>query len=389
MRSFMIAIAVSLLAPGLLVAQEPIDAPAPPASATSPVPEGPGGSSAAGVRLVDLVDIEGVRENHIEGVGVVVGLRGTGDSSSAGRQAIANLVTKFKLRIDPSQLTAGNAALVRASAVLPPFVKPGQKIDVSVQSILDAESLFGGELVRTLLYGPDGEWYAAAQGPLSIGGFEASGQAASVTQNHPSAGRVPGGATVEKVVPMPPFTAKREIELYLKEPGFVTAQRTVAALESLFPGQAQAIDAGTIVVAVPPDRESDVVGFVAELSDLHVVPYQKARVVINEKTGTVVVGDGVTLREVCISHGNLTVRIAEQPMVSQPLPYTKGQTTVVPRTQVEAEVDAGHLVTLPATVTVKDLAEALNALGVTPRDLVTIFQMLHRHGSLNAELVLL
>ncbi len=340
------------------------------------------------VRIGDVADVKGMRTNALLGTGLVVGLNGTGDSARATRQALQNLLQKQSLNIAAGDLKDGSAALVIVTAVLPPFAREGDRIDVSIAVTGGAKSLFGGTLLFTPLAGADGNVYAVAQGPVAIGGFQAAGAASSVTQNHPTVGTIVGGATIEADLDSRFVSDDRTFDFRLRRPEFETARRITDALNESRPGIAKTLDPSMVRVTIPPDVErSQFVALVAELSSIPVEPFVRAVIIINEKTGTIIAGDGVRISMVAIAHGNLTVTVAESPVVSQPAPFSSGTTTTVPRTELDATVDAGNGVSIVSdTTTLQDLAAALNALGTTPRDLITILQMMKQVGALHADL---
>ncbi len=360
-----------------------------PAAPTAPFASAPAASPDARlVKIGDVADIQGVRENALYGVGIVVGLAKTGDKSAASLTALANLLEKYSLDVKPSDLSRDSIALVAVTATLPPFGRSGDKLDIHLSSIGGATSLFGGTLLFTPLNGADDRVYAVAQGPVTIGGFSAEGASASVSQNHPTVGFISGGATIEADVDTRFLSPDKRYSLRLREPDFTTASRVADAVNAVYRDAATAVDPAEIRIELPEDvGADDVVAFVARVADLSVLTHVSAKVIVNERTGTIVAGDGVKLRRVAIAHGNLTVTIAETPEVSQPLPLSNGVTTLVPRTDLDANVDASHGVgILPDTGTIGELAQALNALGATPRDLITILQMLRQAGALEAEL---
>lgn len=348
----------------------------------------------ADVRIKDITQVSGVRKNKLTGIGLVVGLNGTGGKSPITRQYVANLLERFGQRNDPfvrerlrtdTQLRTDNASVVVVTAELPIFARPGSRIDVTVAAFDDAKSLQGGELLSTTLKGVDGEVYALAAGPVILGGFSASGDAASVQQNHPTAGRVPNGAIVEETVPYD-FAGCESFQLLLHQADFETAKRIVDAVNVAFPETAAAEDAGTVRLLVPPDAQANPVGFLGTVGQLRITPDVAARVVINERTGTVIIGQDVKISKAAITHANLTVITAESPQVSQPAPFSDGETTVVPRTEINVLEDRKPVTVFEETATVGELAQALNALGATPRDLSSIFQQLKEAGALHAEL---
>lgn len=346
------------------------------------------------VRIKDITSIEGVRNNQLTGLGLVTGLAGTGGRSPITRQLALNLVQRYGLRADPLQRLAvltdtkqktDSLSVVTVTAHLPVFAKMGSNVDVTVATFDDAKSLLGGNLMTTPLYGVDGCVYAVAQGPISVGGFSFDGQAANVRQNHPTTGRIPMGAIVEEVVPFD-LGALGYARLLLNTSDFVTANRIVDAINTVYPGVASLDDSGTVKILFPPEYMHDPTGFLAQVQTIPVQPDTPARVVINERTGTVVVGQHVRISAVAITHANLTVLTTETPQVSQPAPFSQGQTVVVPRSTVDVIQEKRPMVVLPTSASVGDLAQALNALGVTPRDLSAIFQQLHASGSLHGEL---
>lgn len=390
-----------MIAPCLLVlvaCQEPVVSfPEPPGSSASvheylreavPAPEADVSRKDL-LRLLDLVEIDGVRSNQLLGVGVVVGLPGTGDSGGAARQALSNFIRKFELNLLPRDVTAGSIALVSVTADLEAFQKNGMRIPVKVSTLGDAKSLFGGELLQTPLLGADGLAYVVAQGPVVVGGFQASGQAASVTRNHPTVGLITDGGIVEREVPMVFMTEDGLMHLHLRRAHFLTAHRVAESLNRLFPESARALDSTTVRFEVPEARRFDPVGLIAQIGQERIEPAAEAIVVVNERTGTIVAGQEVRISPTAITHGNLTIAIAESPLPSQPLPYSKGETTVVPQTDVQATVDSQPVAVLDGGTSVNELAASLNRLGVSSRDLVLIFQALQAQGALHARLEIL
>lgn len=338
------------------------------------------------VRISDLVEVEGARDNQLVGMGLVTGLNGTGDKGNAARQALANFVRSNQLNVTPQDVDVGNVALVTVACRLPPFVKSGTTVHVDVQSINGAKSLFGGFLLQTPLYGADGQVYVVAQGAVAVGGFSAGGKAATVTQNHPTAGRLTHGGIVEKEVPMSLLSADGAIHLHLRTPSYVTATRVATEIARAYGIPARALDAATVRVTLPPARRQDAVGFLASLVDRTVSPGDEAVVVINERTGTVVVGSHVRISTVAITHGNLTISIAETEEVSQPQAFGGGETASAERTEINADIEKRGLQVMRGGTSVSELAASLNRLGVAPRDLVAIFQTLAAHGALHARL---
>jgi flagellar P-ring protein FlgI len=342
------------------------------------------------VRIKDLVSIQGIRANQLVGYGLVVGLNGTGDKNTTyfTNQAIANMLEKIGIRIDPTKTKVNNVAAVMVTTNLPAFAKAGTKIDATVSSMGDAKSIEGGVLLLTPLKGADGEVYAVAQGSLVVGGFLVGGQAASVQKNHPTVGKVPGGVTVEREVPYDPFQAE-SLVLSLALPDFTNAKRVAESINGKFSGVARARDAVNIELSIPEVFRQNPVQFLAAVEGIDVQTDAKARVVVDEKTGTVVIGENVSISTVAVSHGNITVQVKEEQKVSQPLPFARGQTVVSPDTQIRVEEEKGRLVLVPGTVSIKELVGALNAIGVSSRDMITILQTIKAAGALHAELEVL
>jgi flagellar P-ring protein precursor FlgI len=349
----------------------------------------------AEVRIKDITDVEGARNNQLFGFGLVTGLAGTGSRSLFTQQVAVDMLQRLNVTSTIfSQLPSDNVirsttiSAVMVTAEIGPFVRPGQRLDVTVSSMDDATSLQGGTLILTPLRGADNEIYAVAQGQLSIGGFIASGQAASVQKNHPTVGRIPGGALVEKES-LGEVLCRGCARLLVKNPDFNTARLIAKAINERFPCSAIALDGGAVQVVLPKERCTNPMGFLSEIGLLTVSPDMPARVVINERTGTVVVGHEVKIATTAVAHGNLAIVTAESPVVSQPEPFAKGRTVVVPRTQLNVTEQKNQLIVVPRSFTVADLARALNALGVSPRDLISIFQALKEAGALHAELVIM
>jgi len=343
-------------------------------------------------RIKDIVDIQGVRSNPLLGIGLVVGLAGTGDNSLPSRQILTNIFRQYGSVYSPTDLTGGNVAVVMVTAQLGPFAHKDSKIDVDVASIGDAKTLQGGMLLVTELKGLDGQVYAVAQGALFIGGWSAAGDKASIVKNHPTIGRIPGGAVVEKeeiATFVEHIGEEMFVTLNLRNNDFATAERIRKAINEIHPGSAVVADAGTIAVKIPARiGQGGIVGFIDEITRPDVEVDVPAVVVINERTGTIVVGQNVGISEVAVSQGSLVVKIKETEMVSQPTaPFSSGGTTEkVPDTMIGVEEKDGYLVPVPKVVTVSDLAKALNAIGATPGDLIAIFNALRAAGALQARL---
>ncbi len=344
----------------------------------------------AAAKVGDLTTFKGERDNMIKAVGLVGGLNGTGDSAGVVNQALASLLARLRIHVKPGDISARNCAIVLVQARLGPFLRPGQKIDVKVISLNDAKSLFGGELIETPLVGLDDRVYALAAGPVTVGGFVAGGDAAEIRQNHTLVGRIPGGGIVEEELKWEVVSPHHEVSLLLREPSYPNATRIATAINEAFPKTAAALDAGRVRVRLPEEwrKEGKPVAFLAKIVDIKIDPAVPSRVVMNERTGTIIAGGEITIGPVSISHGNLIISIAEAPKVSQPKPFSRGGTTkVVPRTEVKAEEQSSPVVRIAKGTKVADMAAALNAVGISPRDMVIIFQMLKRAGALHAELV--
>ena len=346
-------------------------------------------SLAAAVPVRNLAEVRGVRPNQLIGYGLVVGLAGTGDRGQARftLQSTAAMLRRLGATVSPDAIRTKNAAAVIVTATLPPGAAPGTRIDVTVSSLGNATSLVGGTLLQTPLLGADRRVYAVAQGPLVVGGFSAGGRSGSSVQlNHVTAARVPAGAIVERPAPTAGLSG-RALRLSLRRPSFETAARIAKAIdEALGEGTARALGPGTVEVKVPEAFAEDRVGLVARIGALEVEPEQVARVVVDERTGTVVIGAGVRVAEVAIAQGGLQVEVSETPAVSQPGPLARGRTAVVPQSEVQASERPGTLRHLPAGARLADVVAALNALGATPRQLIVVLESLRAAGALQAEL---
>ncbi len=346
-------------------------------------------------RIKDIVDIQGVRSNPLAGIGLVMGLAGTGDSTLPSRQMLTNLFRDSGLVFSPDDLTGGNIAVVMVTAELGPFAREGSRIDVDVSAIGDAKSLQGGMLLPTPLLGLDKQVYAVAQGGVSLGGWTASGDKSSITKNHQTVGRIPSGATVEKeeIATFVEYIAEqRFITLNLRNSDFSTVERISRVINQTYPNSTAVADAGTIKVMVPGQiSQMGIAGFIDDITRLEVKVDVPAVVVINERTGTIVVGENAGISSVAISQGSLIVKIKEMPIVSQPTaPFSDaGETKVVQETMVGVEEREGYLIPVSRSVTVSDLAKTLNAIGATPRDLIAIFNALKKAGALQARLVIM
>ena len=349
-----------------------------------------------GVRLKDLGRIDGVRDNMVVGYGLVTGLAGTGDSSrsQATLQSIVNALQSFGVNVTMSQLSTRNVAGVMVIATLPAYARPGDKLDVNVSSVGDAHSLSGGTLLMMPLYGPDKSVYALAQGPLAVGGYKYELNGNSVQRNHPTAGTISEGATVEKNVAARIVKDDNRIDVLLSDPDYTTASRVAEAVNAnLQTGVARAVDAGRVAVDIPPLDRDRIVDFVARVENTIVQPDQRARVVVNERTGTVVSGGAVRISAVTVAHGNLRVSIVTDYLVSQPNgayvnPGSQISTQVVPQTRVDANEDNVNVVSLPPDTRVAELVEALNKIKTNTRDVIAVLQSIKAAGALHAELIL-
>jgi flagellar P-ring protein precursor FlgI len=347
------------------------------------------------IRIKDLADVQGVRENQLVGTGLVVGLDGSGDSSkSVASQELANLVRRFGINFIGTDIKNKNVAAVMVTAQLKPFARKGSQVDVQVSSMGDAKSLQGGVLIQTPMIGADGRVYAVAQGALSIGGFSAGstgGGGALVQKNHTLVGRIPNGGLIEREVPSD-YAADGILRMRLRQPDFTTARRITEAINARWQGVASAPDLGTVFLALPEEsrKAGGLVEFVSEMEHLTVTPDVTARVVINERTGTIVAGADVRLAPTAISHGGLFITIKNAPLVSQPEAFSSGRTvTQDDQTTTVTEQEAHVVVLEPQGPTLGDLARALNTLKVTPRDIIAIFQAIKDAGALHAELIIM
>ncbi len=345
--------------------------------------------TAHSARIKEISNFEGIRSNHLVGYGLVVGLEGKGDKSGTEftTQSLVNMLNRFGVKVDPGDVTVKNVAAVIVTAELSPFNRLGSQLDVTVSSIGDAKTLQGGTLIFTPLNGADGEVYAVAQGPVSVGGFIGGGADTTVQKNFQTVGRVANGALVEKEVPL---KFGNEVNIVLKVPDFTTAARIADAINARKgPVMAEAIDATKVRLTLSPYSKINSVTLLSAIERLDVPVDAVSRVVVNERTGTVVIGENVKISTVAVAHGNLTVEIETRLRVSQPSPFGKGKTVVVPEETVRVTEGGGRLILLNEGVRLSDLVGALNALGVTPRDLIAILQSIKAAGALQAELVII
>lgn len=345
-------------------------------------------------RVKDLTSVAGVRSNPLVGYGLVVGLDGTGDQTSQAPftvQSLKSMLSQLGVTVPPGvnpQLK--NVAAVAVHAELPAFAKPGQPLDITVASIGNAGSLRGGSLLMTPLRGADGQVYAVAQGNVVVGGLGVSGKDGSrISINIPSAGRIPGGALVERAAPQD-FASGSQVVLNLRTPDFTTASNLVQGINQQFgAGSAMALDGASIAVAAPADAAQRVL-FIGMLENLDITPGEApARVIVNSRTGTIVIGAQVRVLPAAVAHGSLSVNISEKPQVSQPTPFSEGQTTVVQRTQIEVEQNGSRMFLLSAGASLDDIVRAVNQVGAAPGDLVAILEALKQAGALRAELVVI
>ncbi|AEH23646.1 Flagellar P-ring protein [Thermodesulfobacterium geofontis OPF15] len=370
-------------------------------------------TSGFSARLKDIVDIEGVRGNYLIGYGLVVGLKGTGDGvlSKFTVQSVVNMLERFGIKVPKEQIILKNVAAVLVTAYLPPFAMPGQRIDVEVSSLGDAKSLQGGTLLLTPLLGPDGKVYALAQGPVSLGGFAAEGAGARIQTAHPTAGKIPNGAIVErpveeglkfnglpkgtpeeieKIIKKGEMDLQPRITLSLKEPDFSTAYKIAETINIYLKGNyAQPKDNRNIELVIPSSYREKEIKLLAELENLEIPTDIPAKVVIDERTGTVVIGENVRISKVAIAHGNISIQVKEYPEVYQPYPFSPGETVVVPRTEIEAKEKKAKVVILEEGATLGELVRALNAVGATATELISILQAIKAAGALQAELIII
>ena len=348
-------------------------------------------ANAGTTRIKDIVNIEGVRDNALIGYGLVVGLNGTGDklnNSPFTEQSLIAMLERLGVNVRGQNLKTGNVAAVMVTATLPAFASQGSRIDVTVSTMGDAKSLQGGTLLVTPLMGADGDVYAVAQGPIAISGFVASGAAQTVTQNIPTRGRIAAGAMVEKEIDFK-LTDLTSVRLALRNPDFTTARRIARAINGFTNAEmAVADNDATVVLNKPPAYPGTIVDLITDIEQLPIQPDQIAKVVIDENSGTIVMGSEVRISTVAIAQGNLTIKINETPQVSQPNPFAEqGETVVVPRSDIQInQGDDVKLAVLENGVTLQDLVTGLNKLGVGPRDIITILQAIKAAGALQAEI---
>lgn len=347
-------------------------------------------------RIKDVAQVEGFRTNQLLGYGLIAGLDGTGDRQNTEFtvQTLANLLQEYRIRVSPDDVRVKNVAAVMVTAEIPPYVQPGTRLDAVVSSLGDARSLSGGILLLTPLKGPDGRVYAVAQGPVNLGGgYTAVGIGARISKNHQTAGRLTAGVLVERPIPSETPTTDGKVHINIKQPDFTTAQRVSEAINAALPdAAARPLSPGVVAVAVPLQYRQDPVTFVAMLESTEVTADTPARVVVNERTGTVIIGDNVRIAPVAVAHAGLHITIKTDAVVSQPPPFSRGETVVVPDTTIVVEEPKDRqLLELPGGPGIKlsEIVLALTALKVTPRDLIAVFEALKEAGALRAELVVM
>lgn len=343
--------------------------------------------NAAEARLKDIAAFEGVRDNQLIGYGIIVGLDGTGDTTQNKFtfQSMANLLDKMGLKLDPTAFQMRNTAAVAVTATLPPFSRAGSKIDVTVSSIGSAKSIQGGILLITPLKAADGEIYAVAQGAVSIGGYNASQGGTGTTKNHATVGRIPNGALIEKEVNFD-FTSQSYFTLVMFNSDFTSTSRAVNTINKAFGDIAAAVDSRTVKIMIPDKYQRDKVLMASMLENLVISPDSQAKVVINERTGTIVFGENVTISKVALAHGNITISIKTEYDVYQPNPLSGGETTVVPKQTKEIKEEEARFTVIENQPKISDVVKTLNSLGATPRDIIAILQAMKSAGALQAEL---
>jgi flagellar P-ring protein precursor FlgI len=349
-------------------------------------------ASAATIRIKDIVAFDGVRDNMLVGYGLVVGLNGTGDSlnnSPFTQQSIIGMLERLGVNVRDEKLNTKNIAAVMVTATLPPFTNQGSRIDVTISALADAKSLQGGTLLVTPLLGADGQVYSVAQGPVSIAGFSAKGDSGSVTQNIPTTGRIAAGAIVEREIAFD-FEKMSSTRLALRNPDFTTARRIAAAINEhlKFPA-AVAQNSASVELKVPEGYKAGLVSLITDIEQLKIQPDQIAKVIIDERSGIIIMGKDVRISTIALAQGNLTIRITESPLVSQPPPFAPvgAATTLVPRSDIQVDTGSDkQIAVLPEGVSLQELVGNLNALGVGPRDIITILQSIKAAGALQADI---
>ncbi len=340
-------------------------------------------------RVKDIAMIAGARDNQLIGYGLITGIAGDGDKNPVYTlQTVANFLQRFGMNVPPSTLSAKNVAAVMVTADISAFKKNGSRLDITISSIGDAKTLQGGILLQTPLLGADGKVYAVAQGAISLGGISAGNEGASVQKNHPTVAQIIGGAIVEREIPTE-IVRDNIVEFVLREPDFTSSARLAEAINLSFTNCAESVDSTTVRVKIPEAMRGSVINFLARVEAVELEPDMPARIVINERTGTIVATSRIRIASCAVSHGNITITIANTLDVSQPNALSQtGQTVVTPRTDTKVTEQQGRLVTLPELPTIEKVAANLNSLGVTPRDMMAIFQAMKQAGALHAELVM-
>lgn len=349
------------------------------------------GASANPIRIKDLVEFDGVRSNDLVGYGLVVGLNGTGDglrNSPFTEDILGNVLERLGVNVTGEQFRPSNVAAVLVTGALPPFARAGSNLDVTVSAIGDADSLLGGTLIMTPLKAADGEVYAVAQGAIIAGGAAANGDGATVVQGVPTAGAIPSGATIEREIDFD-FSGLQRIRLALRTPDFTTAGRIERAINDDFARQvAVMLDAGTVEINIPATRMQSPAHALGRVENIMVKPERRARVVVDQRSGTIVMGEDVRISRVAVSQGNLTLRIQEAPVVAQPNPFAPGETVVVPRTNANIIEEPGiGMAEVPSGASLSEVVAGLNALGVSPRDMIDILKSIKASGALHAEFI--
>ena len=351
----------------------------------------PATQASANSRIKDISDIEGIRDNPLIGYGLVVGLNGTGDNISSmafTEESLIGMLERLGVNTRDGKIKSKNIAAVMVTGKLPPFARQGTRFDVTISALGDAKSLQGGVLLVTPLVGADGEVYAIAQGQVAIAGFTAAGNAQSVTKGVPTTGRIANGAIIEREIQFD-FAAQKSLKIALRNPDFTTASRITQAINSYLGTLAAAtIDSGTVRLVLPETKKDNIIQVLTDIEQLRVEPDNSAKVVIDEKSGIIVIGENVRINPIAIAQGNLTIRITETPQVSQPAPFsTTGETVTVPRTDIDVDEESGNrLNILKGGVSLQELVDGLNALGVGPRDMISILQAVKAAGALQAEI---
>lgn len=341
----------------------------------------------ASIKLKNMADVEGMRQNQLLGYGIVVGLNGTGDKSRTEftNQSLVNMLARMGVNVNQNDVKVENVAAVMVTAELPPFAKSGSELDVTVSSIGDSESLEGGTLLMTPLKAPNGDVYAVAQGPLSVGGMNVSSGGSGTVKNHPTVGRIPNGAIIEKEIP---YNMKQNyIMLNFKDISISNIVRAKNRINSIFGNKlAEIASPGTLEVAIPSEYRGGYYEFLNEVLNVEIRPEDFAKVVVDERTGTIVMGSDVRVSKVAISHGNLTINVNSTVNVSQPESFSEGQTVATQETNVDVEEEDAKLMMIPEGVRISDLVKALNSIGVSPRDLIAILQSIKAAGALHGNL---